>query len=322
MGAPVPVLLRPLGVGEIIDRALTLYVRNFIVFTGTVLAVIFIPVGIGDYLLLGNQGSELQAVIQTIQHPNAPPPLLLNANASVPELAGGVIMLLIAALLLPFAINAVAINTAAIYRDTRPSILHALAATFRRTGPLIGLIALEILIAIGIYIGLIVLVAAGTFGVIASVGGNAANLGWLGVLLLVVLGIVLFVALFVLLLLFVIALSFAGYAVVIEHMGAVEALGSGFRRIFNRREWGKAALVGFVAMLLGIGVSSISSFVGFGIAFVPGSHLLGTTWNTLVYAASYALQTVFYAVYYYDVRIRQEGLDLEVALGRLAPSAP
>ncbi len=321
MGAPVPVFLRPLGVGEIIDRALTLYVRNFIVFTGTVLAVIFIPIGIGQYLLLGDQSSELQAILQTFQHPNTPPPTLFNANASLPQLFSGFALFFIALLLLPFAVNAVAINTAAIYREKRPSIMYALAATFRRTGPLVGLIALEVLIVIGAYLGIVLLVMAGTFGVLASVGGNAGNLGLPGVLLLILIGAVLLIALFVLLLLFVISLAFAGYAVVIEQMGAVEALGSGFRRIFNRKEWGKATLIGIVAMLLGIGVSGLSSFVGLMLAFVPGSHVLGAIWSTLISGISYAVQTVFYAVYYFDVRVRREGLDLEVALGRLAPSA-
>ena len=317
MGAPAPVLLRPLGVGEIIDRALTLYVRNFVVFTATVLAVIFIPIGIAQYLLLGNEFGELQAFLQVMQHPNAPPPTLLNANASAQEVVVGLAMLLLFMLLLPFANNAVAINTAAIYRGRRPSIWYALGATFRRAGPLIALLLLEALIGMGAYLVFGILFAAGAFAAVAGAGGNA---GAFAVIPIVVVGIVVLLAFFVLAVLFVIALTFAGYAVVIERNGAVEALSSGFARVFNRREWSKAVLIGLVAMMLGLGVSAFSSLGGFALAFIPGSHVLETIWSTLVDAVSAAIQTVFYAVYYFDVRVRREGLDLEEALGRLAPS--
>jgi len=117
--------------------------------------------------------------------------------------------------------------------------------------------------------------------------------------------------------LLVLAFAFAGYAIVIEERGVIDAIGSGFERIFSRREWGKATLIVIVASLIAFGVSIFSSFGQAVLFFIPGAALFVALWSTIFAVVSTVVQTVFYAVYYYDVRIRREGLDLEVALGRL-----
>lgn len=327
MGASSPAVLRPLGVGEIIDRALTLYVRNVVLFTATVLVVIFIPLGAAQYLLFADQGSQIQALIHVFQHPGVPlPPSAawpFAATATLPALVVGIAMLVAAAFLAPFANNAVAVNVASLYAGRRPSIGASLAVVFARWVPLVGLILLEILIVVAAYIALTLLLVGIVFGIIAAsiaVAGVARSV--LIAVLVALVSLALAVTFVALALLFVIALAFAGYAVVIEKKGATAALGSGFGRVFNRKEWGKAAVIGLVAILLSLGVSGVSAAGGLALAFVPGSHVLETIWNTLVAAVSASVQTVFYAVYYYDVRIRREGFDLEVALERLAPPAP
>jgi hypothetical protein len=52
MIAPSAVELRPLSIGEIFDRAVTLYVRNFVLFSLMMLTFI-IPSAIGQYMLQG-----------------------------------------------------------------------------------------------------------------------------------------------------------------------------------------------------------------------------------------------------------------------------
>ncbi|HEY9084587.1 MAG TPA: hypothetical protein VIN40_01395 [Candidatus Tyrphobacter sp.] len=324
--ASPPVLLRPLGVGEIIDRALSLYVRNFVVFTATVLVVILVPFGIGEYLLAGNESGQFAAIFQVLQHPGTPPP----ASATWPfgttplALVGLAIgMFVIGGVLTIFAYNAVAVNVAALYTGRRPSIEGSLRAAFARWRPLIALLLLEIAVGIGAYVALVLLVFGVVFAVtIAGASFPGAGRSIFTVVLLVLLALVLFLALFVVAMLVVVALAFAGYAVVVERKGAIEALGSGFGRIFNRKEWGKAFLITLVAILVSVGISSISGAGDFVLIFVPGGHVLEAIWSTLFSAISASVQTVFYAVYYYDVRIRREGFDLEVALARLTQPAP
>ncbi len=326
MGASPPVVLRPLGVGEIIDRALSLYVRNFVVLTATVLVVILVPFGIGEYLLQGDQSSQIQAILQMVQHPNAPPPPAATwpfGATSFVQIGVGLIMLVIGALLSVFAYNAVAVSVAAIYTGRQPSIGGSLRTAFARWVPLVGLLFLEIAVGIAAYIVMAILLV-GIVIAITAVGTAfpAVSRSVPVITLLILLALALFLALIVLALLFVIALAFAGYAVVIEGKGAVEALVSGFERIFSRRERGKAALIALVAILLSFGVSSVSGVGGVLLYFVPGSHIFETIWSTIFSAISASVQTVFYAVYYYDVRIRREGFDLEAALARLSPPAP
>ena len=66
--------LRPLGFGEIFDRAITLYVRNFLPFFAIVL-VLIVPLGIVQYSLDSSQSAQSYAAIDTLmrvlQHPGA-----------------------------------------------------------------------------------------------------------------------------------------------------------------------------------------------------------------------------------------------------------
>ena len=229
MGASPPVVLRPLGVGEIIDRALSLYVRNFVIFTATILVVILVPFGIGEYLLAGAQGNQLQMIFQILAHPNAPLPASATqpfGGAPFAQVGIAFAMLFVGGILAVFANNAVAVNVAAIYTGRAPSVGGSLRLAFSRWSQLLGLLLLEIVAAIGAYVALVLLIVGVVFAAIAiGAAFPAASRSILLIVLLVVVAIVLFFALLMLALIFVVALAFAGYAVVIERKSAIEALG-------------------------------------------------------------------------------------------------
>lgn len=325
MDATAPVLLRPLGVGEIIDRALTLYIKNFVVFTATLLSVIFIPFAVGEYFLLSAQSGEYDAIGKMLLHLGSSTPLtpLPIGNVSFADFGLGYLFLFLGGILSLFANNAIAVNVAAIYTGRKPSLGYGLKTAFAHAGQLAILILLAVLIAAAAY----VLVAVVTIGVVAGAVGagtfapSAARSPFLIALaVLAALGAV--VALLVAASLMALAFVFAGYAIVIENRNAIDAIGSGFRRVFSRREWVKAFLVVLVAFALAIGVSLLSSTVEVLLFIVPGAALFVALWSAFFSLISAAVQTVFYAVYYYDVRIRREGFDLEAALARLpAPTA-
>ncbi len=314
-----PLALRPLGLGEIVDRALTLYLRNFATLTGTVLVVIFIPMSIGQFFLLDAQSGEFQTFFRILQHPGAAPPATPLADMiSFPELMLGYLTLFFTAVLGLFANNAVAVNVAAVYTGRVPSVSAGLRATFRRWGALLGLFFLGLLIALSAYVLLFAMLFAGIFGIVGAAAAlPAAMRSWPMITLLVLCGIVLFLAVVAIALLLVLAFTFAGYAVVIEGRSVIDAIGSGLSRVFNRKEWGRALVVLIVALLIGLGVSMVSGTVELLLLFVPGTQSIVAILSAIVAVAAAAVQTVFYAVYYYDVRIRREGFDLEMALQRL-----
>jgi hypothetical protein len=319
------ITLRPLGIGEIIDRALTLYMRNFVLFNATVAVVVFVPLAIGEYLLYVDQGALMRDYITILQHPGKPPPTALQVFPwSIGSMLAGVPLLLIAGLLGLFANNAVAISIGAMYAGRTPTLGPSLRTTFARWLSIIALFFLYLLVAVGIYVGLMAIVFGVVFGLsmLAVALRGAALAGAAAVFAiafaLVPLAMLVAVALFIML---AIAFAFAGYAVVIERMGATSAISSALGRIFNRREIGKALVVGLVAILIGMGISYLSFFGQLLLGFLPGGHVLVTLWVTVFYVLGAAVQTSFYAVYYYDVRIRREGFDLETELARLAPAS-
>jgi hypothetical protein len=321
MGAPTGgVILRPLGIGEIIDRAVTLYLRNFVPLTATVLVVVFIPFSAGEYFLLDAQSGEFHAIFGILQHPGTQPtPEALQEMVSYPELFLGYLMIVATAVLGLFANNAVAVNVAAVYAGRAPDVTGSLRVTFRRWASLLGLLCLAFLIALSAYAILILVIVAGVVGV----GGTAAAFPGalrspLVVTILILLSVALFVAAVVAAALLILTFTFAGYAIVIEKKGVIEAVGSGFARIFNRNEWGRAVLILVVAFFIGVGISMVSGIGEMLLFFVPGGQIVAAMLSALVGVVSAAVQTVFYAVYYYDVRIRREGFDLEMALQRLA----
>ncbi len=326
MDASAPVLLRPLGIGEIIDRALSLYVRNFVTFTSTVLIVIFVPLAFSQYFLLDAQSGEFQSIFNVLRHAASgttatPTVQSLQAMISYPELFVGYALELATIVLLPFAFNSVAASVGAIYTGRKPSVGASLATTFSRWTQLLGRLAFAFLAIAGAYLILVILGVGTVFGAIAvatAFPGVAHSPIVVAAIVLVVIAAI--AAFCVVGGLVAVAMAFAGYAVVLERRGVMASLASGFERVFNRKEWGKAFVVVIVALLVAWGIAMLSAFAEMIVLFVPGLQAIAALLSTLIAVLSYTVQTVFYSVYYYDVRIRREGLDLEMALQRLGAS--
>jgi hypothetical protein len=325
MDASAPVLLRPLGIGEIIDRALTVYVRNFVALTATVLIVIFVPLALAQYFLLGAQAGAFQSMFDVFRHAASGTPAspqALERLISYPELMLGYAFEVVTVVLSPFAFNAVAAGVASIYAGRRPSIGASLATVFARWMQLLGLLAVEILMVAGAYFVIVVL------GVGIVVGSIAAANAFpdlarspLTITALVLFGLALLVALCVVCGLCALCMLFAGYAVVIERKSVMASVGSGFERIFNRQEWGKALVLMLVALLVAWGIGTLGAIAEFVVLFIRGLQAVAAVVSALVAVVSWAVQMAFYSVYYYDVRIRREGLDLDMALQGLGTSA-
>ena len=309
--------LRPLGFGEIFDRAITLYIRNFIPFAAIV-AVLMIPSAILQYLIDRAYQPEYDAIWHIMQHPNGKPPDTVPAAFASPAFWIALMTLLIFTYAVwPFALNAVAVGVARLYRSMPVVFRACYEVALRRWSQTIGMILMDFVVFVAWYVAAVLVIVAVVFAVVALgavapqagfVFGLAA--GFIGVLLLLPTVAPLFVA-----------LTFSMYAVVIEDRGVMESLSLGFQRVFNRREFWRAVLF---AVAAGATVVAGSTLLGvFGIVFAL-LHLPGV--EAIVQALGNAVLTPFgvvlMAVYYFDVRIRREAFDLEATLDGLTAAQP
>jgi hypothetical protein len=108
--------LRALAIGEIFDRAVTMYVRHFAVFTLIVLTLL-VPIGILDYFVTDRSTSQLSQLLAQIAHPTVHSGSIYSPS-QISTLLG---VALLALLLAPFTNNAVAVGVAAIYAGRTPT---------------------------------------------------------------------------------------------------------------------------------------------------------------------------------------------------------
>ena len=302
--------LRALSIGEIFDRAVTIYVRHFVVFTLIVLTLL-VPLGILEYFVTDASANSLTQLLTQIQHPTS------HFSPYSPGQYSALFLIVAVALIFsPFTNNAVAVGVASIYAGRTPTYRDGYARVLRRWGPLVGAMVLCVLIFLAAYMAVVV---AAT--IIALAGGALlVAFPFLGVpLALVAIALLLAVVLFFLLLLM--CCAFALYATTIEELKPANGIGEAFRRLFNRRELGKATLISLAYLAIEFGAAFIAGAVGLLALSAVHSTIVQLAISTVINAAVTAFTTILLAVYYYDVRTRSEGLDLEVDLERLtAPS--
>ena len=228
---PAALTLRPLNVGEIFDRAITVYIKNFAAFTLIVLAVL-LPLGVAQAFILPDQTAQLRQAIDQIQHPSTQTvpanPFAEYSPARAIALAAIVLLSLVLA---PFSNSAVAVGVAAVYFGYRPDFGKCYATVFSRWPRMLAVGVAFFAMFLVWYVG----------GLIAI--GLSFVLLALMVRFLLPLAIVLGLLGFVLILAYVLSIAallvvgaFAFYAVAIEDAGTGEAISSAFARLVNRRE--------------------------------------------------------------------------------------
>jgi hypothetical protein len=308
--------LRPLGFGGIFDRAVTLYVKNFVAFVAIVMVMI-VPLAVAEYFVDLASQPQYDAMIWIFEHPGAAPahvPTMFDSSQSLIALA---VTLLVSIAFSPFVLNAVAVGVARVYRGRPVEFRACYEAALHRWKQILGVLGMELLIIIGLYVLLVIVFVLGALGI----GAIATALPALGILLGIVGIVIAFAAMICSIAPLTLALQFAMYAAVIEERGVAEALHLGFSRIFNRVEFWRAVLFAIAAGAILFGASTMFSVL----ALVFGvMHL--TFVEDLVQMIPSAVVTPFgiivLAVYYFDVRIRNEAYDLEVSLERLTAPQP
>lgn len=301
-------LLRPLSLGEIFDRALTLYVRNIVPFT-LIAAAVVLPLIVLEYFAGRGESSSFAQVLAQIQHPGKTPPTPSG------EQTGWTMLAVLAGFVLHgFSAVAIGVAVGALYRGELPDWRASYAAAFARTaGILVTLLAALATFVVevfagGMLLGTVLVVAfllmrsTPALGVAATIAGTLVMIAWIA-------GIVLCYLAYV----------FALYGLAVERPAVGPAIASGFSRIFNRGELLRAVLVSLALTVI---------YGGWGVLMVTVAVLLELAHLRLVDLAVAgvgevvvtSLLGVLLAVYYYDVRVRREGLDLQMQIDRLQPS--
>jgi len=312
--APPAGLLRPLGFGELFDRAVTLYVRNFVPLS-LIMLIVMLPYSIAQYSMSVRSLAQLGDLIKSPGAASAANPFAVY-GASPGEVAFTLLLALVFLLVLPFALGAVAMGVARLYRGQAVDVRACYGRAFARFWPVLGLIGMGLLILLGTYFGL-VLVMLLVFVIVAGIGQLGTAFAFVGIAIAVVMGL----AVLGLLMVMAVALSFAMFAVIIEGRGVFDAIGQGFARIFSRAEFGRALLFTLAWMAISaVAIGAVYLFLF--LALYLHQPWIVSLENVVVSTVIYAFSTVLLAVYYYDVRIRREGLDLETQLESLASTPP
>ncbi len=312
--------LRPLGLGEIFDRAVTLHVRNFVSFSIIALFLV-VPVSVGGYFMTAGFSGVYRQAIYQMEHPKktaqATPPIDVGEALRIDGVAA--LQMLLLGLLGPFATVAIAFGVARRYAGQRIDWRSAYLAALRRWPAVLAIVVVEACSVAGAsFVGIVGIAVLAVIGVLVLKASAALGVA------VIVLSVLLYLALIGFILMLLVAVAFMFYAVAVEDAGIGEAILSGFARIFNRSEFWRAVLVclALFAVQLGIAIVALGLFGLF--EFVMHSALLYAFAEGALQLLETTFVTILMAVYYFDVRVRREGLDLEASLERLAnvPAPP
>lgn len=303
-------LLRPLTLGEVFDRAVTLYVRNFVPFTLIALVVI-VPLAVLQYFAGLHASATFTQLLAQMQKPGSTPASMQTGADGLWGFANIVASIVLSA----FATVAIAAAAGLIYRGERIDWRACYGRALARTPAILFMLVIEIA-------ALAVVILAGAMAM-----GLTFGLAIVFLRVATVLAVVAFVLAFVVLVIWLVSLvlcylafAFAYNAVAIEGVGMWPAIGSGFSRIFNRGEIWRACLISlaFMAIYLGLMVVSVSVAALFESMSL---HIINVAVSAALGLVSMSFLGILIAVYYFDVRVRREGLDLQLQVDNLEGAA-
>ena len=158
--AQAQTMLRPLGIGEIFDRAVTLYVQYIKVFS-IIAAFVVVPVAIAGYFAQVQEAGSFEQILKQIQHPTATP----TVNPIAPWYF---LVILCSLVLTPFMYVAMASALGRIYNSGAADWRQAYGVAFRHTGGIILTLLCSIFIYLIVVIGGIIVLGL-TFGIAGAV---------------------------------------------------------------------------------------------------------------------------------------------------------
>jgi hypothetical protein len=302
--------LRPLGVGEVLDRAVNLCVKHFVPLT-LIFIVYAIPLGVVQYYASKDSAQLIQTLVAAIQSgKNASPDLAREINdPSSSSALYGLLLIGLGLFVGPLPGAAMIAAAAAFYLGRTMSFGEAYRAALPRWPHLIVLNIMYGMAGGALYLIVIFVAILLTLGVvflyaISHVAGIAVG---------IVVGAAAFLFVVALFLVGALAWQVSWFGCVVEGQNLSVAFTRGIRRVFVGVGLQRALLVGFAFIAILLGIEFVS---GMGAAVLIGfvhSTIAGSVYETLVRIATAAFTTAFIAIFYFDLRVREEGFDLQMA---------
>lgn len=302
--------LRPLSLGELLDRSFSLYRRHFWLFVGLMAAPSVFTLAIGI-------SSELFKRISGIAEGGEPDPATLAVTVLV-AIAAFLIMIVGYWIAYMVTLGATTVAVSELYVG-RPATI---ASAYSRMKGMVGrLLLLALLIGLRLFalaFGLIVVLFAVTmvFVILVGLTGAAPAIGaFIGVL--GVFGAMIATMIFAL------RYSVAVPALVLENTSASESIRRSVELTRGSR-WRAGVLVVFAIVIT---YAAMALFQG---PFLVGAvqagpesttafwlQLVGAVTGTIGGAITGPLMIIALALFYYDIRIRKEGFDVQLMLASL-----
>jgi hypothetical protein len=317
--------LRPLGIGEILDRAVTLSVRNFWLFAALA-AVMIVPPGISAYYQSMPYLGMFDELIRAAASHAAKAQLdqiLARAAASDAQSWPVVLNGLFGVLYRPFGVAALAAAISAAYLGGTADLRQALLTAARSWLAMLwfSIVYLGVMIAVSVP-AIVAFAMLVVLTVMLGAGLQALKLSVVaavGAILLVLLGGALAVCAAV----YAVLLYYFGcFSVVTERRGAIRAIGSAFSRVFGGTAWR-------YSLVAGLALGAVTVFIAL---LTAGAAALGFALSKSIVpgiAAAVVVETLaapfcvaMLLVLYYDARVRREGLDLELATAAALADSP
>lgn len=317
---------RPLGLGELLDGAFRIYRAHF-ARLALIAAIFFVPVGVISTLLVGaTVGDFTQLLLEAGGEP-------VNSDYDLGLGAVGAYLLsgLLGYLALGLAYVSLTSQVGAILQGEELTVGESIRRGARRLLPFVGMALLAGLavtgLVLGLYIVLFLVVFAFTMalGALGSFdgGGNAAIV----IIAVIVSGVYLsaIVAVFIPVGILLARWVAAPTAVVLEKLGPVASLSRSWQLTRNNlwRAFGYLALLTiFNFIVLGLPVSVLQWLLLFAMTSQWYAWLSG-----LLIGVGYLFNVLWYpflvlalVLLYFDLRVRNEGLDLEMRVRALEES--
>jgi hypothetical protein len=304
--------LRPLGLGELLDRAFTLYRNNFWLFVG----IMIVPQAVVVLATLGVQ--RLVGPMVSVPFPNDP----AQAAARISQMFGSMflgfgIFMCVVYIIHTIALGATTFAVSEVYLGRSTSISSSFAKLRGHIARLLGLNLAVLLVLISCYFVMIILV--GIFAVL--LGLLFKPLAILGGIIGFGLGIWFLVWMF---LGFIVAVP----SLLLEGSGIIVALKRSSQLLRGNR--GRAFLIVFLMSLMTYVISLVlqgpfliasaamlSKGEGMSLWFSGISAVAGG----IGIALSAPLLMIGVALLYYDVRVRKEAFDLQIMIAHLDAAA-
>jgi hypothetical protein len=298
----------------LLDRAVNLCVRHFGTFALIYLAFA-LPLAIFQFFGTADQSKVVGAVVDAFRNAGGKPPdpaALNRAFASAPANASTYAFYFLALVVAPLPAAALISATSRAYLGERPAFAQAYRVALGKWLPLLGI---EVLYAVGGFIAYLVALVIAVLIVLALVLLGAA-VRWLAIAVAVVVGVALLLAFALGVTLVVLAVQVSFFACVVEGKSFIAAFSAGLGRVFGGGRIARSLGVGLAYVAISLGILLVATAGQSILLGLLRNNALGTVYGTLLRIGTIAFTTAFMTIYYYDLRVRSEGLDLQLEAQR------